>query len=86
MELVEEEGEWYAFNRNLEVCFETHKNGGTGGIIFKERGERYDKLIQMIKITVKAMSSEKERDFLREVWVERLIKAAELQGAKVTAK
>ena len=86
MELVDEEGVWFAFNRNLEVCFETHKLGAGKMIIFQERGTRYDALIQMIKATVKALPNDKERTFLREVWLERLIKAAELQGAKVLAK
>ena len=34
MELVEEEGVWFAFNRNLEVCFETHKITVGGSIVF----------------------------------------------------
>ena len=86
MELVDEEGVWFAFNRNLEVCFETHKLGAGKMIIFQERGTRYDALIQMIKATVKALPNDKERTFLREVWLKRLIKAAKLQEAKVLAK
>ena len=35
-ELVEEESVWFAFNRNLEVCFETHKSGGRS---FSMRGD-----------------------------------------------
>jgi len=52
MEMVEEEGVWYAFNRNLEVCFETHKIAPGGTIIFRERGVRKDA----------------DREFLRETW------------------
>ena len=55
-------------------------------IIFQEQGTQYDALIQIIKAAVKALPNDKEHTFLREVWLERLIKAAELQGAKVLAK
>lgn len=85
MDAVDDEGVWYAFNRNLEVCFETHKlhNGET--IVFHERGDRYNALITMMKTTVKALPT-KEHTFFRKVWLERLIKAAELQGTKALAK
>ncbi|KAF9239141.1 hypothetical protein BU15DRAFT_74835 [Melanogaster broomeanus] len=66
-ELVDEEGVWFAFNRNLE-------------------GDRFDALIKMIRATVKGLPTDKKRAFLREVWLEWLIKAAELQGGKVSAK
>ena len=84
-DFIDDGGVWYAFNRNLEVCFETHKlrNGET--IVFRERGDRYNALIKMMKTTVKALPT-KEHTFFREVWPERLIKAAELQGAKVLTK
>ncbi|KAG6372943.1 hypothetical protein JVT61DRAFT_6981 [Boletus reticuloceps] len=85
-ELINEEGLWYAFNRNLEVCFETHKLGSGGKIIFQERGNQYKGLIEMIKATIMALPTEGERTFLRDVWIEHLITAAELQGAKVLAK
>ena len=39
----------------------------------------------MIKTTIKALSN-KEQMFLKEVWLEHLIKAAELQGAKPLVK
>ena len=86
MELVEEEGVWFAFNRNLEVCFETHQIPVGGSIVFRERGQRCQVLIKMFKEAVKALTKDAERDFLREVWLERLIKAAEMQGAKVPKK
>jgi hypothetical protein len=82
VELVVEEGTWFAFNRSLEVCFETHKLGPNATIVFRERGRRYETLIQMFKDATKALATDAEREFLREVWLERLIKAAELQGAK----
>ncbi|KAI9569622.1 hypothetical protein HD554DRAFT_2171065 [Boletus coccyginus] len=86
-ELINDEGLWYAFNRNpIEVCFETHKPGSGGTIIFQGRGDRYNALIEMIKATVTALPTEGERTFLQDVWIERLISAAELQGAKVPAK
>ena len=33
-ELVEEEGVWFAFNKNLEACFETHTIPARGTIVF----------------------------------------------------
>ncbi|KAG1802170.1 uncharacterized protein HD556DRAFT_1304341 [Suillus plorans] len=81
-EMVEEEGVWFAFNRNLEVCFETHKLGRSGTITFRERGRRYEALVGMFKETVKKLAKDSEHDFLREVWLERLINAAQQQGAK----
>lgn len=67
-------------------CFETHKPGSGGTIIFQGRGDQYNALIEMIKATVTALPTEGERTFLQDVWIERLISAAELQGAKVPAK
>src|ERR1700720_2078100 len=40
---VEEEGGWFAFNRNLEACFETHKIAAGGEIVFRERGSKLSK-------------------------------------------
>ncbi|KAF9230074.1 hypothetical protein BU15DRAFT_84081 [Melanogaster broomeanus] len=85
-ELVAEEGHWHAFNRNLEVCFETYKLRDGASIVFKERGSRYKALIQMFKITMKALTKDSEQDFLREVWLEQLISAAQLQGARIPAR
>ena len=85
-ELVEEEGVWFAFNRNLEVCFETHKIPAGGSIVFRERGWRCEALVKMFKEAVKALTKNADREFLREIWLERLIKAAEMQGSKVPKK
>ncbi|KAG1811120.1 uncharacterized protein BJ212DRAFT_1483790 [Suillus subaureus] len=40
-ELVEEEGVWFAFNRNLEVCFKTHKLGPNGTILEKDSEQEF---------------------------------------------
>ena len=52
-DFINDEGVWYAFNRNLEVCFERHKlrNGET--FVFQEHGDQYNALIKMMKTTVK---------------------------------
>ena len=79
MKLVDEEGLWwFAFNWNLEVCFETHKLRAGKMIILQKQGTWYDALIQIIKATMKALPNDKERTFLREVWLKHLIKATEL--------
>ena len=79
MELVEE-GVWFAFNRNLEVCFETHKSPAGGSIVCQERGQHCEALIKMFKEAVKAFTKDADGKFLREVWLEWLIQAAEMQG------
>src|ERR1700722_11398067 len=66
-EQVAEEGVWFAFNRTLEVCFETHLLGPKGTIVFQERGRRYKSLIKLFKETVKSLPIKKDRKFLREV-------------------
>lgn len=80
---VEQEGVWYTFNRNLEVCFETHKIPAGGTIVFCERGPRLVNLIKTFKNAITKLTVDADRTFLKEVWLERLIKAAELQGAKI---
>lgn len=85
-ELVSDEGVWFAFNKNTEVCFETYKIPANGTITFTERGSRCDLLVAMFKHAVKSLDKDTDRDFLREVWLERLIKAVELQGAKIPPK
>ena len=67
---VEEEGVWFAFNRNLEACFETHKIAAGGGIVFRERGSNLSvALIQTFKEAVKKLTSDADRDFLKEIWL-----------------
>jgi hypothetical protein len=84
---VEEKGVWFAFNRNLEACFETHKIAAGGGIVFWERGLRLsDALIQTFKVAVKKLTSDVDRNFLKEVWLEHLIRSVEQQGAKIPPK
>jgi hypothetical protein len=84
---VEEEGVWFAFNRNLGACFETHKIAAGGKIVFQECGARLlNTLIQTFKEAVKKLTSDADRDFLKEVWLEHLIRSAEQQGEKVPPK
>lgn len=85
-EHVSEEGVWFAFNKNLEACFQTHDIRDGGSIQFQERGRHYKDLINMFKDVVRRLETDRERDFLAEVWLERLITAAKLQGAKIPAK
>ena len=70
----------------LEACFETHTIPAGGTIVCRERGKCCEALIKMFTEAVKALTKDADRDFLQEVWLERLIKAAELQGAKVPKK
>lgn len=84
---VEEEGVWFAFNRNLEACFEMHKIAGGGEIVFQEHGSRLSvTLIQTFKDAVKKLTPGADCDFLKEVWLECLIRSAEWQGAKIPPK
>ena len=85
-EYVAEEGIWYAFNRNLEACFETHRIPVGGTIVFQERGPQLDDLIQTFKMAAKGLTTDMNWTFMQEVWLEKLIKAAELQGAKIPNK
>src|SRR5258705_9255532 len=77
MEDVAAEGIWYAFNRNLETCFETHRIPVGGTIVFQERGLQLDDLIWTFKTVVKGLTMDADQTFMWEVWLERLIKAAE---------
>ena len=80
---VAEEGVWYAFNRNLEACFETHTIPAGGTIVFRERGPRLEALIQTFKTAARGLTSDADRTFMQDLWLERLIRAAEQQGAKI---
>ena len=85
-EYVAEEGIWYAFNRNLESCFETHRFPVGGTIVFRERGPQLDDLIQTFKMAAKGLTTDMNWTFMQEVWLEKLIKAAEMQGANIPNK
>jgi hypothetical protein len=85
-EQVAEEGVWFTFNNCLEVSFQTHTIPANGTIVFHERGKCFLALISLFKEAVKKLTKDMERKFLQEVWLERLIRAAELQGAKIPAK
>ena len=45
-----------------------------------------DDLIQTFKTVAKGFTTDADQIFMGEVWLERLIKAAELQGAKIPSK
>jgi hypothetical protein len=81
---VKEEGQTYAFNRNLEVCFQTHKLQGNP-LLFTERGKRLETLVKMIKAVVKENSFPNDRGHQFR-WIERLIQAATDSGAKIPQK
>ena len=57
-ELISEEGVWFAFNKNLEACFETHKIPTNSTIIFTEQGRQCDLLIATIKQAVKRLNKD----------------------------
>lgn len=80
---IEEEGLWYAFNRNLEVCFETH-TCRDGQIVLRERGACYGNLMKMFQRMLREDAA--GRDWVQEQWLERLIEAAKLAGATVQLK
>lgn len=67
---VTKEGMWYAFNKALKVCFETHKLAPNATIMFQERGHHYKMLIRMFKDAVKALPTDNDQNFLCEVWLE----------------
>jgi len=83
MDDVEQEGVWYAFNHNLKACFKMHKILAGGTIVFCERGSHLVNLIKIFKNAITELTVDADWTFLKEVWLERLIKAAELQGAKI---
>jgi hypothetical protein len=74
----------YAFNRRLEVAFQTHKLHGAK-FVFKERGKRLDTLEAFLKQNIKKNSLPNARGH-QERWVERLITAASDSGAKIPPK
>ncbi|KAK6971316.1 hypothetical protein R3P38DRAFT_2813969 [Favolaschia claudopus] len=81
---VKEEGEVYAFNRTLEVCFETHKLGGAK-LLFTERGDRLVALEKFFKAFIKSESLPEARGHQNR-WIDRLIQAAKDSGAKIPKK
>ncbi|KAJ7802017.1 hypothetical protein B0H14DRAFT_2893875 [Mycena olivaceomarginata] len=74
----------YAFNRRLEVAFQTHKLHGAK-LVFKERGKRLDTLEAFLKQNIKKNSLPDARGH-QDRWVERLITAASDSGAKIPPK
>jgi hypothetical protein len=45
-----------------------------------------DNFIQTFKTATKGLTMDADRTFMWEVWLERLIKATEMQGAKIPNK
>lgn len=80
---VEEEGKFYALNRNFEICFQTHTLA-SGAPIPLCRSKDYGTLIEMLKETTNGDPS--GCGFLKDIWVEQLIRAAQALGAKVPEK
>ncbi|GLB43934.1 hypothetical protein LshimejAT787_1501180 [Lyophyllum shimeji] len=80
---VENEGLYYAFNRRLEICFQTHLLQGRP-ITLQERGKRLQNLIQMFKKVAKEVLQ--EQDMLQKCWLERLISVAKAARAIITSK
>ncbi|KAJ7613758.1 hypothetical protein DFH06DRAFT_1146711 [Mycena polygramma] len=81
---VKEEGEMYAFNRRLEVAFETHKLRDAK-LLFRERGKRLGELEMFLKKNIKSNRSTDARGHQTR-WIERLVQAAQDSGAKIPAK
>jgi hypothetical protein len=78
---VKEEGTMYAFNRALEIVFQTHKLRGDT-LVFAERGKRVLGLEKFIKKIVKDITLPEARSH-QVRWIERLITAARDSGAKL---
>lgn len=76
---LEEYGHWYALNRNLEVCFQTHALRGES-LKITERGKSLDVLLNFLQGGMREVPGEAE---LVMNWVEKLIAAAVASGAKI---
>lgn len=85
-EEVKAEGAVYALTQNLQRCFRTHSLAKGEVLCFKERGKRCESLVQLLKTSMRLITSPKDRQFIVESWVERLVTAAKNSGAKIPAK
>lgn len=70
-----------AFSANMEICFETFW-ARDKDILFAEHGQWLETLILTIKTAVKKMS-DLDWTVFHKAWLERLIKAATLSGARL---
>ena len=70
--------------RHASGPIHTIPDGGT--IVFQERGPHLEALIQTFKAAARGLTSDADWKFMWEVWLERLIRAAEQQGAKIPKK
>ncbi|EGO27996.1 hypothetical protein SERLADRAFT_414184 [Serpula lacrymans var. lacrymans S7.9] len=77
-EELEENGHWYALNHNLEICFQAHSLRGEP-LKITERGKSLDTLLKMLQDGMREAPGDAE---LIMNWVERLIAAAMVSGAK----
>ncbi|KAJ7201950.1 hypothetical protein C8J57DRAFT_1543582 [Mycena rebaudengoi] len=81
---VAEESKLYAFNRRLEIAFQTHKLCGAK-LVFQERGKRLLQLVAFLRSILKECTLPEARN-VQHRWIERLITAAEDSGAKIIHK
>jgi len=81
---VANEGGLYAFNRRLEVAFETFKLHGKT-LVFKEQGKRLAELEAFLRKSIKQNTLPEARNH-QVRWIERLITAAQDSGAKIVQK
>ncbi|THU80666.1 hypothetical protein K435DRAFT_600201, partial [Dendrothele bispora CBS 962.96] len=79
---LEERGAFGAVSHSLEIGFGQQPDGI---LHFRERGERLEELIRMLKAGVKIMS-DTDRSAFQSAWLERLINAAKSDGAKYTKR
>ncbi|KAE9388771.1 hypothetical protein BT96DRAFT_947346 [Gymnopus androsaceus JB14] len=76
---IEERGAFGAISHALEICFGQRRDGL---IMFKERGQRLEEMVKMLKLGVKQMS-DGDREAFRDAWLKRLIEAAKAAGGRV---
>ncbi|KAJ3963532.1 hypothetical protein EV361DRAFT_777173, partial [Lentinula raphanica] len=79
---VKEEGYGFALNRCLELAFKTASLGPKGKITIQERGPCFIDLMKLFRRVLKQLSAS-DREFYVLRWVERVIDAALVAGAKI---
>ena len=76
---IEERGAFGAVSHALEICLGQRQDGL---IVFKERGQRLEQMVKMLKLGVKWMS-DGDREAFRDAWLKRLIEAAKAVGGSI---
>ncbi|GAW10512.1 DDE superfamily partial [Lentinula edodes] len=76
---LEERGVFGAVSHTLEICFGQRRDGL---LHFKERGQRLENLVIMLKAGVKQMSNG-DREAFEDAWLNRLIDGAKAAGARI---